>query len=771
MRLAASGALAGASDDAGLTTLGRIVASFPGDLAAGKVAALGAVLGHAADAAILAAVLTVGDVFYTPYMGPVRPVAPELAAQLAVVTRARWAFGREPASADDGDDPLAGSSRYCWSDTIAARNAYVAWRAVPLPLRGVWSSRMGLNAKKMQTLHSVARDIASRLSRDVPGCAADMELLKDARPPRRIGVEGGRSSAAGGAGSGGADGKPPLLTPAALTPKRGAEAAAAATPDAGISTEEGGAGGDEGRHHPAWPPPGLLCADNHVLRCLLLAGATQNLIVGRAAESKGSSSSGIDGRRSALLSLSNANAIAAGLDSGYHQAALRARGSAALLEPLAAAAAPASRFGSPRPAAPAPSFDAPGDVPLCDLAQSLYHAGLPPRELESVALEGGGGKAAAAKKGGKGSGGDGNSKQQFVVSVAGGWSPTPAEERAALAAARRTGGSSGGGSSGGYVRASDLDAASAGMTALALGAVADDWARSPYATPLRLRPTAAAAPLGHAPPLGLIALKALSHRVLDKLSLPRVRPVRAAAAIAEQTGARAQVVGAAYAGEGGGRAPAGAAAGGPSNSLELFGPAFPGSVSWTVSDAAAGLCEWVERSNEHGRSLIHPFDAPRASSSQLASSRQWVRKVVSRRRKGARTPLSPASAASTSAPLACPSRPSTAACCPTQWRRGAAWLLSQAAAACLSVSGRASRSSRSRSSSSSASSRAGAAAPARGPTTLATAAPRGATCAPSPRARRCCGATPRRWRSHCSSSGAASTSCCSGPRCPWLLLR
>ena len=591
MRLAASGALAGASDDAGLTTLGRIVASFPGDLAAGKVAALGAVLGHAADAAILAAVLTVGDVFYTPYMGPVRPVAPELAAQLAVVTRARWAFGREPAPPDEADDPLAGSSRYCWSDTIAARNAYVAWRAVPLPLRGVWSSRMGLNAKKMQTLHSVARDIASRLSRDVPGCAADMRLLMDARPPRRIGVEGGRAAA--GPGSGGADSKPPLLTPAALTPKRGAlaEAAAAATLDAGVSTEEG-AGGDEGRHHPAWPPPGLLCADNHVLRCLLLAGATQNLIVGKAAEAKGGGS--VDGRRSAVLSLSNANAITAGLDSAYHQAALRARGPAALLEPLAAAATPAPRFGSPRPAAPAPSFDAPGDVPLCDLAQSLYHAGLPPRELESVTLEGGGGKA--AKKGGKGGGGDAGSKQQFVVSVAGGWSPTPAEERAAFAAARRAGGSSGGGSSssgggGSYVRASDLDAASAGMAALALGAVADDWARSAYATPLRLRPAAAAAPLGHAPPLGLIALKALSHRIMDKLSLPRVRPVRAAAAIAEQTGARAQVVGAAYAGEGGGRAPAGGAVAGPSNSLELFGPAFPASVTWTVSDAAAGLCE------------------------------------------------------------------------------------------------------------------------------------------------------------------------------------
>jgi HrpA-like RNA helicase len=67
-KLAALGALASAEDTADVTPFGRLLATFPGDLALGRLVAFGAVLGPLPDAIIMAASLTLNqDIFLLPH--------------------------------------------------------------------------------------------------------------------------------------------------------------------------------------------------------------------------------------------------------------------------------------------------------------------------------------------------------------------------------------------------------------------------------------------------------------------------------------------------------------------------------------------------------------------------------------------------------------------------------------------------------------------------------------------------------------------------------
>lgn len=255
-KLAALGALESSEDSAEVTPFGKLLATFPGDLGLGKLVAYGAVMNCLADAIVMAACLAVQDIFLMPHAAMAASPA-EFAATVSKVTRSRALFGRDatlaslqklqmdtpPLSLSSRKGPAAvggkmqdiyaGSGTQSWSEPIAVRNAYVAWRCVTnMKARGAWCAAYGIVARRMTTVHSMVREIGVRLANDCPGLAPTIHSLIGDRQPRGF-------SAAGAGRSG------------------------------GMEEKEG-----------AWPPPGLFTPDTHVLRTVLLAAQIGNLCVG-----------------------------------------------------------------------------------------------------------------------------------------------------------------------------------------------------------------------------------------------------------------------------------------------------------------------------------------------------------------------------------------------------------------------------------------------------------------------------------------------------------
>lgn len=249
-KLAALGALTSSADEAEVTPFGRMLASFPGDLSLGKLVAVGAALGAAADAIVLAAALASGgDVFLMPHAA-VAASHGEYTALVGKVVRAKWALGRDAVLA--GGDPACASAA---SEPITWRNAYLAWRATPARDRAGWCISAGIVARRMTGMHSLVREIAHRVARDVPALAGVTAQLLSGDD---------RGNKAGGG--------------------------------------RGGAGGEG-----SWPPPGLFTPNTHVLRLLLLASHAGGLCVGDASYRASSGSHlaglGLDPARSLTLRL------------------------------------------------------------------------------------------------------------------------------------------------------------------------------------------------------------------------------------------------------------------------------------------------------------------------------------------------------------------------------------------------------------------------------------------------------------------------------------
>ena len=256
-KLAALGALASSADDAPVTPFGRLLAAFPGDLALGKLVAVGVVLGAAAVAVVLAAALGAGDVFLMPHAAVASSPA-EFISLTARVVHARWRFAVDGVVGDTTVGAAGGSSatgRDCgsWSDPIAARNAYIAWRATPPRGRSPWCISAGVVSRRMVTLHAMVKEIGHRIVRDVPAVGATMTAL--------LAGESGSARGGGGRNGGTAD----------------------------------------------WPPPRLFTANTHVLRLLLLAAHIGGLVVGEQAPRGQAGSAlvklGLDPSRSATIKL------------------------------------------------------------------------------------------------------------------------------------------------------------------------------------------------------------------------------------------------------------------------------------------------------------------------------------------------------------------------------------------------------------------------------------------------------------------------------------
>jgi HrpA-like RNA helicase len=125
VKLAALGALTSADDAAAVTPFGRRLAAFPGDLALGKLVALGVALGVAADAIVLAAAAAAGEIFLMPHAA-VAASPEDFAQSVARVVRAKWLFGRDALLGDEGAPGApgaGGAGAGGWSEPLAARNA------------------------------------------------------------------------------------------------------------------------------------------------------------------------------------------------------------------------------------------------------------------------------------------------------------------------------------------------------------------------------------------------------------------------------------------------------------------------------------------------------------------------------------------------------------------------------------------------------------------------------------------------------------------------
>jgi uncharacterized membrane protein YgcG len=259
VRLAALGALASSDDTADVTPFGRMLASFPGDLALGRLVAFGAVLGALPDAIVMAASLAVTDVFLLPHAAvAASPV--DFAANILKVTRSRWLFGRDATLAALSED-ASGASLHGWSEPLLARNAYIAWRGVhPATRRPGWASSLGLMHKRLAAVHSMVREIGHRVANDMPGFRDVIATLLHDGPrgagPR--GVGGGRGGGGGAPRGGGGGG------------------------GGGSAGGEPGGGGGGG----SWPPPGLFSSDTHLLRLLLVSALASNLCIGSSSPRK-----------------------------------------------------------------------------------------------------------------------------------------------------------------------------------------------------------------------------------------------------------------------------------------------------------------------------------------------------------------------------------------------------------------------------------------------------------------------------------------------------
>ena len=314
-KLAALGALTSSADSSEVTPFGRSLATFPGDLGLGKLVAFANLLGVLGDGIVMAAALAVSDTFLMPHPSLADNVS-DYAGLQAKVTRARWMFGLDPIAGapaaaaarpyDDGDAIDSGggeaamswSSRGAWSEPIALRNAYIAWRCVPAPARAGWCVAYGLMSRRMTAMHSMVREIGHRVAHDAE-MAAKMSATTQQQQQQQH-----RHSRGGG---------------------RHAQAAATTTaPDTYaarvVAALIGGdrSGGhkqqqrerEQSRSNASWPPPGLFSVDTHVLRLVLAASLGNTVASARVSEKvpvmKKMGMSGVDPRLSVTLNAASA---------------------------------------------------------------------------------------------------------------------------------------------------------------------------------------------------------------------------------------------------------------------------------------------------------------------------------------------------------------------------------------------------------------------------------------------------------------------------------
>ena len=268
-KLAALGALTSADDISEVTPFGKLLANFPGDLALGKLVAFSFALGVVADGIVMAAALAVNDIFLMPHAAVANSLQ-EYGSLISKVTTARWLFGIDPAFVEPGRRPGPGAGG--WSEPIAARNAYIAWRGVPLKVRNAWCASFGIVGRRMVALHSMVREISHRVA--------------------TLGVPGGmRGHRVGTRNS-------------AITALLGHEREGGAAP---ADASDDGAPRDGGI---AWPPPGLFSPSTQALRIVLVAALGTTLAVGTCSERpsviKSASAARIDKRRVVRIDASRA---------------------------------------------------------------------------------------------------------------------------------------------------------------------------------------------------------------------------------------------------------------------------------------------------------------------------------------------------------------------------------------------------------------------------------------------------------------------------------
>lgn len=232
-RLASLGAMESAVDTSEVTTFGRVLSKFPTDITIGRLVAFGALAGVLPDAIIMAAVSSI-DVFLQPNINVASSIE-EYAAMVSKIARARWLFGRDVTLATARADP-EGASLHCWSEPIMARNVYIAYRGVPKKQRAAWCGSLGLMQKRLDGVHATVREVAQRLANDAPHFSDVIRALLLDKESRSSEGLGGHKAA---------ESRPPS--------------------------------------HPlndSWPPPGLFCANTHILRVILVAAYASNLVVG-----------------------------------------------------------------------------------------------------------------------------------------------------------------------------------------------------------------------------------------------------------------------------------------------------------------------------------------------------------------------------------------------------------------------------------------------------------------------------------------------------------
>lgn len=169
---------------------------------------------------------------------------------MAKVTRSKWLLGLDSvittqqqhapqthnsyAGVYDGSPTPAydttGAGYSSWSEPIAARNAYIAWRCTHPKQRQSWCAGLGIMQRRMTSVHSMAREIGHRVASDSPHSAHLVSQLLGS------GKEGGDHDGHGSA---------------------------------------------------AWPPPGLFTSDSHLLRVILVASHCGNLVTGESSMRKG----------------------------------------------------------------------------------------------------------------------------------------------------------------------------------------------------------------------------------------------------------------------------------------------------------------------------------------------------------------------------------------------------------------------------------------------------------------------------------------------------
>jgi HrpA-like RNA helicase len=257
-KLAALGALDSSNDISEVTPFGKILSSFPGDLALGKLVAFGAALGILPDAIVMAACLSIQDIFRTPHPSQFNSIE-EMANAWTMTMRTRWLFGLDsvigkgdayllPESLREAalkqPMPPTGASSANWSEPIASRNAYIAWRITKPIARPSWCVGIGLVHKKMASIHSVVKEISQRVSSVSPAHAMQVKTLL------RSDNEEAKDDQ--------------YVTNAKGEPLRTSSSSA----------------------FPPWPPENLFTTDTHLLRTVLCAALIGNLVLGNSKPNK-----------------------------------------------------------------------------------------------------------------------------------------------------------------------------------------------------------------------------------------------------------------------------------------------------------------------------------------------------------------------------------------------------------------------------------------------------------------------------------------------------